>query len=59
MKNNIITFLFLISTIASFSQISYDKISKFGEYQDEWALVELDGLVGFIDREGKEVVELK
>ncbi len=37
----------------------YTKISKFGKFQDEWAKVEINGLFGFIDYKGNEVVSPK
>ena len=37
----------------------YDAISAFGAYQKDWALVQKDGLYGFIDINGKEIVKAK
>ena len=37
----------------------YDDISTFGVYRDDWALVLKDGLYGFIDTDGLEVVSPK
>jgi len=37
----------------------YDKIGSFGEYAKEWALVESQGLKGFIDKDGNIVVPVK
>ena len=35
------------------------KVSPYGEYRGDWALIEVDGLFGFINREGKEIVPPK
>ena len=37
----------------------YEKIGAFGEYHENWALVEINGLLGFIDNEGNEIVKPK
>ena len=48
---------FLLIAFLSFGQTKYDKTSKFGEYQEKWALVETAGLLGFIDQEGNEIIK--
>ncbi|WP_177179752.1 WG repeat-containing protein [Cyclobacterium xiamenense] len=35
----------------------YEKIYQFGEFQEDWALVEIGGLFGFVDKDGNEVVK--
>ena len=49
----------LIVSNLTHGQNNYDKISEFGQYNGDWALVESNGLLGFIDREGNEVVKPK
>ncbi|HHX78687.1 MAG TPA: WG repeat-containing protein, partial [Acholeplasmataceae bacterium] len=35
----------------------YDKIEMFDVQKNDWAMVEIDGRVGFIDKEGKFIQE--
>ena len=39
------------------AQTNYDEIGQFDIYQIDWALVKLNGKLGFIDNNGKEIVE--
>ena len=57
MKNSILIFIFSIFTTLVYGQSNNTKMSKFGEFQDDWALIEIQGLFGFIDRHGFEVVK--
>ncbi len=59
MKNTILILVMLIVSNLTHGQNNYDKISEFGQYNGDWALVESNGLLGFIDREGNEVVKPK
>ena len=56
MKNLIFTLSILISSISSLFGQGYDEIFTFGVYQEDWALVQKDGLYGFIDSKGTEIV---
>ena len=55
---HLIIVLLLVSYFV-YGQNKYDKISEFGQYNVDWALVESSGLLGFIDREGNEVIKPK
>ncbi len=59
MKNTILILVMLIASNFTHGQSNYDKISEFGKYHGDWALVESNELLGFIDREGNEVVKPK
>ena len=59
MKNTILILVMLIVSNLTHGQNNYDKISEFGQYNGDWALIESNGLLGFIDREGNEVVKPK
>ena len=59
MKNTILILVMLIASNFTHGQSNYDKISEFGKYHGDWALVESNELFGFIDREGNEVVKPK
>ena len=59
MKNLIFTLSILISSISSLFGQGYDEILTFGVYQEDWALVQRDGLYGFINTEGVEVIPAK
>jgi cytochrome oxidase Cu insertion factor (SCO1/SenC/PrrC family) len=41
----------------TYGQNNYEKVSSYGEYQEKWALVEIGGLLGFIDQDGNEIVK--
>ena len=58
MHNLIYTVSILILSISSLFGQGYDDISDFGVYQNDWALVLKDGLYGFIDTTGTEIIEL-
>jgi len=49
----------LISNGNEIVKPKYDAISAFGAYQKDWAQVQKDGLYGFIDINGKEIVKAK
>ena len=58
-KLQVVLIIIFLSTL-SFAQKStppYNNIGEFGEYKTSWALVEKDGLKGFINEEGEEVVK--
>ena len=57
MKKISFIIVLLAVSLVSFGQSNYEKISSYGEYQENWALVEKGGLLGFIDLEGKETVK--
>ncbi|MDB4161665.1 WG repeat-containing protein [Bacteroidia bacterium] len=57
MHNLIYTVSILILSISSLFGQGYDDISDFGVYQNDWALVLKDGLYGFIDTTGTEIIE--
>ena len=59
MKNLIFTLSILISSISSLFGQGYDEILTFGVYQNDLALVQKDGLYGFINTEGVEVIPAK
>jgi hypothetical protein len=50
-------YLFAFILLSSFDAgPSYDAIGEFDIYRTNWALVEQDGLLGFINDKGEEVV---
>ena len=55
---NIFTLLVAV-LLMSFANLPYDFISKFKWNDKNWAQVEKDNLLGFIDRDGIEVVPPK
>jgi len=57
MKSEAVIFIAGISIGALSAQIKYDKIDDFGNYQADWATVEMDHKFGFIDKKGNVVVE--
>tara|TARA_B110000238_G_C16090209_1_gene423466 strand:+ start:1100 stop:1414 length:315 start_codon:yes stop_codon:yes gene_type:complete len=59
MKNLIFTLSILISSISSLFGQGYDEILTFGVYQNDLALVQKEGLYGFIDSNGTEIVAPK
>ena len=54
-------FAFILFTFSFFgicsAQTKYDSIGVFDIYKSDWAMVENNGNLGFIDNKGKEVVE--
>ncbi|GEM_PF-781749 len=57
MKNCIVIFIILLNSLVVYSQGTYKKVYKYGEYNDNWAMVKtISGTYGFINREGQEVV---
>jgi hypothetical protein len=58
MKKKIFTFFVITISFFCFSQNGYKKIYKYDEYNKDWALVKtISGTYGFIDRNGKNVVQ--
>ncbi len=45
-----------LAVITSFSQSIYDTVDSFGVYKADWASVHKDGKIGFIDKNGYEIV---
>lgn len=56
-----IAFFLVISSFIGIcsAQTKYDSIGNFDVYQTDWALVEISGRFGFIDKKGKEIVAPK
>lgn len=48
--------LMLLLAVASFGQ-KYDVTNSLGEYQKDWALVQQNGLLGFIDISENEIIK--
>ncbi len=55
-RNHLLLGLFVISIFSVYAQNQYEKIKPFDIEHDGWAMVEQDGMLGFIDATGKEVV---
>ena len=55
MKKILLTVALLIAAFGVYAE-GYDSIHPFNEYRKGWALVEKNGLFGFIDTHGAEVV---
>jgi len=55
MKKILLTILLLAVALITHAE-GYDSIHAFNEYHKGWALVEKNGLFGFIDKSGTEVV---
>ena len=55
MKKILLSALLLSAAFITHAE-GYDSIHAFNEYRKGWALVEKNGLFGFIDRSGAEVV---
>ena len=58
-KNLTLTILILAFSISTLFGQEYDEVSEFGAYQKDWAQVQKDGLYGFIDVDGNEIVKPK
>jgi cytochrome oxidase Cu insertion factor (SCO1/SenC/PrrC family) len=59
MKRLHLIFVLLTVSLLTYGQNNYEKVSSYGEYQEKWALVEIGGLLGFIDQEGNEIIKTK
>jgi hypothetical protein len=59
MKRLHLIFVLLTVSLLTYGQNNYEKVSSYGEYQEKWALVEIEGLLGFIDQEGNEIIKTK
>lgn len=57
MKKTNLTLLILMISLFSFGQQTYNHIEEFGNYRKNWALVEKEGLLGFINSDGTEIVK--
>jgi cytochrome oxidase Cu insertion factor (SCO1/SenC/PrrC family) len=57
MKRLHLIFVLLTVSLLTYGQNNYEKVSSYGEYQEKWALVEIGGLLGFIDQDGNEIVK--
>ncbi|RLD68143.1 MAG: hypothetical protein DRI84_00375, partial [Bacteroidetes bacterium] len=59
MKTTIFIGIILLAFFFIAKGQEYDDISEFGVYQKNWSLVKKDGLYGFIDDDGLEIVKPK
>jgi hypothetical protein len=50
-------YLSVFSIIVAFTFAQYDNVGSFGEYQEHWAMIGVEGKYGFIDNTGKEVTK--
>ena len=58
MRRLYLIFVFLIITAPIFGQNDHDSICPNGDYKKDWTtVISKDGLIGFINSEGEEVVE--
>jgi hypothetical protein len=52
-----IIFSISFSLITALAYAQYDNVSSFGEYQEHWTMVTVEGKSGFIDNTGKVIVK--
>ena len=58
MKKRFFTLAFVVISTLCFAQNGYKKVSKYDEYNKDWALVKtISGTYGFINRKGETVVQ--
>ncbi len=57
MKNLKLIIVLLTVSYFTYGQNKYDKVSSYGEFQENWALIERGGLLGFIDQKGNEIIK--
>jgi WG containing repeat len=58
MKKSFFTLAFVVVSTLCFAQNGYEKVSKYDEYNKDWALVKtISGTYGFINRNGETVVQ--
>lgn len=58
LTKQILTLIFIGISTLCFAQNMYKKVYKYDVYNKDWALVkDITGSCGFIDRDGKEVVQ--
>jgi len=57
MKHLSIILIFVVTAVMANAQIKYKHIGQLGEFKSDWALIELDNKLGFINDKGKEVIK--
>jgi hypothetical protein len=57
MKHLSIILIFVVTAVMANAQIKYKHIGQLGEFKSDWALIEIENKLGFIDENGKEIIK--
>jgi hypothetical protein len=57
MKHLSIILIFVVTGVMANAQIKYKHIGQLGEFKSDWALIEIENKLGFIDENGKEIIK--